>query len=111
MLGFFVMLVLRILYVTINPVFADATSNTVIIILGLTAILDRAYTSYSSQSFTSSTMMQQDSILSGPGWILVSFGFGALLFISHTAFGEVSLICRWAVSGYPHTGPMPNPWG
>lgn len=104
------MLVLRILYVTINPVFSDANSNMVLVALGVVAILDRAYTSYSSQS-TSVTTLQYDSRVSGPGWILVSLGFGALLFITHTVFGEVSLTCRWAVTGYPNTGPMPNPWG
>ena len=53
----------------------------------------------------------QDSKVSGPGWFLVAIGFGALMFLTHDVFGEVSLICRWAVSGYPHTGPKPNPWG
>ena len=53
----------------------------------------------------------QDSKVSGPGWFLVALGFGALMFLTHDVFGEVSLICRWAVSGYPHTGPKPNPWG
>ena len=78
--------------------------------------MDRVYTGYMmsiSQSGppSKSPTEPQDSRVSGPGWLLVALGFGALMFLTHDVFGEVSLICRWAVSGYPDTGPKPNPWG
>ena len=60
---------------------------------------------------TKSSTEPQDSRLLGTGWLLVALGFGALMFLTHDVFGEVSLVCRWAVSGYPQTGPSPNPWG
>ena len=44
-------------------------------------------------------------------WLAVGCGFGSLLYLTQAVFGEVSVILRWVVSGYPDTGPMPYPWG
>jgi len=115
-LGLFLLLVLRISYVTVNPIWSDVTSNRVVLLIAVIATLDRVYTGYMmsiSQSGPQgkSSTEPQDSKVSGPGWFLVALGFGALMFLTHDVFGEVSLVCRWSVSGYPHTGPKPNPWG
>ncbi len=115
-LGLFLLLVLRISYVTVNPIWSDVTSNRVILLIAVIATLDRVYTGYMmsiSQSGPQSKSSTEpvDARVSGPGWCLVALGFGALMFLTHDVFGEVSLVCRWAVSGYPHTGPKPNPWG
>lgn len=115
-LGLFLLLTLRISYVSVNPIWSDVTSNRVVLLVAALATLDRVYTGYmmsisQSESQSKSPSEPQDSKLSGPGWLLVAVGFGALMFLTHTVFGEVSLVFRWAVSGYPHTGPKPNPWG
>ena len=112
----FLLLVLRISYATVNPIWSDVTSNRVVLLIAVIATLDRVYTGYvmsisQSGPQAESSTEPQDSKVSGPGWSLVALGFGALMFLTHAVFGEVSLICRWAVSGYPHTGPKPNPWG
>ena len=116
-LGLFLLLVLRISYVTVNPIWSDVTSNSAVLLIAVIATLNKIYTGYIisvSQSGPRANCLStklQDSKVSGSGWFLVALGFGALMFLTHDVFGEVSLICRWAVSGYPHTGPKPNPWG
>ena len=48
--------------------------------------------------------IESNSVISG-------IGLGSLLYLSNALFGEVSLITRWTVQGYPDTGPQPWPWG
>ena len=72
--------------------------------------------SLSSMSNTYSTGSDADleekmSQTERPYWLPTAIGFGSLLYVTHWCFGEVSLITRWVVKGYPHIGPQPYPWG
>jgi len=104
------MLASRALYISINPVWCDMFSNKAILLLGVFALLDRVYTGYMASS-NDDKPLAGCSQIKGSRWILVACGFGALLFLTHTVFGEISLVCRWAVKGYPDIGPSPVPWG
>jgi hypothetical protein len=44
-------------------------------------------------------------------WFITSCGLGSLLYLTQAIFGDVSLVSRWVVKGYPDNGPMPYPWG
>lgn len=46
-----------------------------------------------------------------PGLLATSVGFGALLYLTHLLYAEVSVVTRWAVASLPHSGPAPMPWG
>ncbi len=43
--------------------------------------------------------------------LIVGLGLGSLFYLTHAVFGEASLVSRWVVTGYPESGPEPNPWG
>ncbi|KAH8555376.1 calcofluor white hypersensitive protein [Umbelopsis sp. PMI_123] len=44
-------------------------------------------------------------------WAYAAIGFGSVLFALHSMYTDSSLIMRWTVTGYPHYGPSPVPWG
>lgn len=42
-----------------------------------------------------------------PYWFPTAVGLGSLIYLTHWCFGEVSLITRWVVTGFPDHGPTP----
>ena len=46
-----------------------------------------------------------------PSWLFTALGLSSLIYVTHFVFGEVSVVTRWVVKGYPDPGPMPYPWG
>ncbi|KAI8489370.1 Protein cwh43 [Branchiostoma belcheri] len=106
MLGFFALLAGRVWYTSLSPAWADLTTNSVVLAVGAVGIVDRALADdYENPGKDDPRPTQR------PSWVLVSVGFGSLLFLTQAVYGEVSVVSRWVVTGYPDPGPAPNPWG
>ncbi|XP_078603076.1 PGAP2-interacting protein-like [Branchiostoma floridae x Branchiostoma japonicum] len=104
MLGYFTLLGGRIWYTSLSPAWADLTTNSVVLALGAVATVDRVL----ADNYENPGKEERPQ---RPSWVLVSLGFGSLLFLTQAIYGEVSVVSRWVVTGYPDPGPAPNPWG
>ncbi|XP_052538403.1 PGAP2-interacting protein isoform X2 [Tympanuchus pallidicinctus] len=111
-LGKMMLLVLRIWYTSLNPVWSSRAANTVMLTIGFVAAVERIYSVEGERKRRANTTGNTvKETVSQPNWLLSGVAFGSLMFLTVWIFGEVSLISRWAVSGHPHTGPDPNPYG
>ena len=110
MLGFFVMLSLRIAHVSLNPIWWSPTFNTVIFVVGVVMTISQSLF-ISSHSSTLKSKGTSTTPIEFHRWLRISIGFSSLFWLTHWVFGEVSLVSRWVGTGAPDAGPHPNPWG
>ncbi|KAK7500534.1 hypothetical protein BaRGS_00008109 [Batillaria attramentaria] len=107
-LGLFAFISSRVWFVSYVPTWWDKQSNSVIIALGLAAAADYVF-SGNDEIGTEVTQLPASDVQTS--WVKAGAGLGSLLFLTHWCFGEVSVITRWVVAGYPDTGPQPSVWG
>ncbi|XP_076447003.1 PGAP2-interacting protein-like [Babylonia areolata] len=108
MLGLFSFLASRVWFVSFVPTWWTSETNSVVITLGIVANLDHIF---AGDDKVEALTEPKGSRAERPRWYLAGLGFGSLLFLTHWCFGEVSLITRWVVRGYPDHGPLPDLWG
>ncbi|XP_003225366.3 PGAP2-interacting protein [Anolis carolinensis] len=112
-LGKILLLVIRIWYTSLNPLWSCTAFNAAVMILGFMAVLERMHSGERTKAIRAKSQAGNvaEEILHRSNWILSGMAFGSLMFLTLWIFGEVSLISRWVVSGFPEPGPDPNPHG
>ena len=98
------------------PAWWDCHSNVIVFTICMIATLDAIYDSFTSAPPPPSSSSPPPPTPPQPpqrstNWVIVSFCFGSLLYTTHALYGEASVLTRWTVQGFPHTGPMPFPMG
>ncbi|XP_060085911.1 PGAP2-interacting protein-like [Ylistrum balloti] len=107
MLGLMLFVTSRIWYVSFIPTWWNDITNSAVIAIATVAVIDQVV----SGADIVDHKVGEQTFIDRPRWFTTALGFGSLLYLTHWCFGEVSLITRWTVRGYPSHGPLPNPWG
>nr|CAB3234973.1 PGAP2-interacting protein [Phallusia mammillata] len=120
-IGFIALLSSRVWYVSITPMWNDQMTNKIIVTILALAIgikmlsphINIHHKSPTHKPKETSEREKTDTKEKSPeegSDLLVSIGYGAVFFVIHAILGEVSVISRFTVKGFPDTGPPPTPW-
>ncbi len=111
MLGYLLMLAIRVWYTSFDPVFSSFTFNSAATILGVVLAVYLYFNNWRTPIIGGEEPSKPPRVDARfPGVVATGFGFGALLFLTLYVFADVSVLSRWAVAPYPHRGPYPYPW-
>ncbi|KAL5013068.1 hypothetical protein ScPMuIL_011619 [Solemya velum] len=103
MLGLMAFISSRIWFTSFVPTWWTNQSNSVVLGLGAITLVDHFISGVDNSDDTSSQIKKYEK----PCCLFTSMGFGSLLYLTQMCFGEVSLLSRWVVTGYPDHGPQP----
>ena len=113
MLGYLLMLTIRIWCTSFDPIFSSVSFNSIATVMGCILAVYLYFNNWRTpilekEDLSSSKPTRVDTRF--PGVVSTGVGFGALLFLTMFLFGDASVLSRWAVAPYPHRGPYPYPW-
>ena len=113
-LGFLLVLASRVWFTSFNPIFIDFLYNNMAtgtgVVLSLYLFVQDWRAPIIKGTDLPSTKVHREESERYPGVVVTGLGFGALLFLMLTVFGDVSVVSHWAVAPYPERGPYPYPW-
>ncbi len=113
MIGFFLRLVLRIAFFTLNPLWTSSASNIIIFCVGILCAVDRAkfISTLDTKNTEETENIEHIPSQSWSSWVTVALGTGAWLFVAQWLFGEVSVISRYTGGSVPSFSVSPIPGG
>lgn len=109
-IGFFIKLVLRIAFFTLNPLWTSAATNIAIFAFGLVSVIDRSMF-ISEIEAEHGHLENEKKPVPFSSWIVIALGIGAWFFMAQWLFGEVSVISRYTGTGFPSLSILPVPGG
>lgn len=101
-LGLLSLVTSRVWFVSFMPTWWSNQTNSAIIALAAIATVDQIL-SGSDVINSRNKVKPADQ----PYWFPTAVGLGSLIYLTHWCFGEVSLVTRWVVTGFPDHGPTP----
>ena len=113
-LGFLLMLAIRVWFSSFNPIFTNLLYNNMATGVGVVLALYLFFQDWRTPIITNTDLpsgkVHREESERYPGMVVTGLGFGALLFLTLLLFGDVSVVSRWTVAPYPNRGPYPYPW-
>ena len=110
-IGFIVKLVLRIAFVTLNPLWTSSGTNITIFVIGIICVMDRSAVIIGLNDKDNPENQPAKESVPFSSWFTIALGIGAWFFMAQWLFGEVSVISRYTGTGFPSWSILPVPGG